>query len=452
MTNPDQSDVEPNPRSVAFAAVVAVALFALSVPAVGWQFAVPQLGLDLEPLSDTGAEVKSVEAEGSAAAAGIEPGDTLLAVGPVSVPDAGEVRDRAAVFKLDLINRYKEGEAAEWIVLRAGERQSLTATFVGSRSSNLVSRVVVFGVFWAIACFLLWARSDRKHVRHLAYTIFALTPSVLFLANRWMALDTPLGVIVYQAYLLGGFLGPALLIHFGVIFPVPTLSDRTRRRVLRGTYGLYFVASYLVGQAIFLRGLLSTDAPYALMPPVLESLQWNVIGQWLHIVDFIACGGFMLISWRRLEAERLRDQIKWVLWAVLLTGGIDLLANAVVLWADGVGGSVLYPYRNYLYLLIAAGLLVAIFRHDLFDVDRVIRGTVIYFSTTGALFALFAATEAVVSEAVQQALAGTRSGTIGTAAAAILSGAFFQPLRNWIRQRTIRVLPVDPEEEVLTET
>lgn len=197
---------------------------------------------------------------GSAAAAGIQPGDTLVSVGRLDAPRAEGNGNRAVAFQLDIINEYRE-EGGEWVVSRGGERRILSGTFVGVPHSTVLSRMIVLGVFWALAWFLLWARGDRKTVRHLVFTIFAFTASVLFLLNRRMAVDTPLGFAVHQVHILGGFLAPALVIHFGVIFPVSTLSRRARRRVLAATYGFYFVAAYLVPQYLFLRTLGSPEAP-----------------------------------------------------------------------------------------------------------------------------------------------------------------------------------------------
>lgn len=438
---------------MAAAIAVGVGLLVLAVPALHWQFGAPRLGLSLELTGSGGAAVTAVNPRGSAAAAGIQPGDTLVSVGrlDVPVPGAEGSGNRAVAFQLDVINGYREGEEAEWVVSRGGERRVLSGTFVGIPHSTVLSRMIVLGVFWALAWFLLWARGDRKTVRHLVFTIFALTASVLFLLNRRMGVDTPLGFAVHQVHILGGFLAPALVIHFGVIFPVSTLSRRARRRVLAATYGFYFVAAYLVPQYLFLRALGSPEAPYPLLLPApLRAIRYDHIGHWIHILDFLVCGLFMLWTYRRVADETVRDRVKWVLWAVLLTAGVDVLAVAAARYTGFIGGADLYPFRNYLYLLIAAGLLIAVFRHDLFDVDAVIRGTVIYFGTVGVLFVLFAATEALVSEALKNVIPASSS-AVATGSAAVLSGALFQPLRSWLQAKMLELLPVDPEREVLGE-
>lgn len=432
----------PFPRyqwSVAAALGLGLALLVLSIPALHWQFTTPRLGIGLEPASTEGARVTSVHLEGSATAVGIQPGDTLLSVGRFSVPQTkGE--QSLTVFQLDLINGYREGETATWAVLRGGTRERLSGSFVGFPNSYLLSRVIVLGVFWAIGLFLLWARPDRKTVRYTAFTVFALTASVLYLGNRSMAVDRPLGALIHQAHDIGGFLAPALVIHFGILFPVCTLSERGRRRALWATYGFYFVATFLVSEFLFFEALLSPEEPYTLLPPVLETIHYDTVGQWLHIANYLVCGGFMYQTWRRVEEPVLRSQIKWVLWAVLLTGGTDLLANAVVFYAEGLSGGVLYPYRNYLYLLIAVGLLISVFRHDLFDVDVVIRQSAIYFCTTALLLMLFAGAQEG-AEQVLSRLIPAESQVTSTWAAAALTALFFEPVRSRVRNRALEVLP-----------
>ena len=272
------------------ASVLGIVLLVLAVPALAWQFGTPRLGFELEFPAPDRAVIDTVVPGGTAAAVGVTAGDTLLSVGGLEPSERVDLRDRSTVFRMDIINEYREGERADWVVIRGDERRALTGSFQGIPDHTPRSRAIVLAVFWLIAWFLLWARSDRKSVRHLAYTIFALTASVLFVLNQRMAVDTPLGFAVQQAHILGLSLGPPLVIHFGVVFPRPSLSDRVRRAVLAATYGLYFVAVFVVHEAVFVRALLRPEAPYLMAPPVLESLHYTDINVWLHVGDYLVCG------------------------------------------------------------------------------------------------------------------------------------------------------------------
>lgn len=52
----------------------------------------------------------------------------------------------------------------------------------------------------------------------------------------------------------------------------------------------------------------------------------------------------MLWTYRRAGDETVRDRVKWVLWAVLLTAGVDVLAVAAARYTGFIGGAALYPF------------------------------------------------------------------------------------------------------------
>jgi hypothetical protein len=254
-----------------------------------------------------------------------------------------------------------------------------------------------------------------------------------------MAVNTPLGAVLHQVNRLGFFLGPALVIHFGLVFPTCTFSDRVRRRILGATYGLYFLAVFVVEEVLFVRTLLSSGPPYVQMPSVLEALHYGRIILWLQILNFLACGVLIYLNGRRADDPTLRDKSKWVLWAVLLTVGIDILAIGTALGTDWLDMQDLYPYRNYLYLLIATGLLTSIFRQDLFDVDVVIRKSALYFCSTAALLVLFTGAQELVAQGLRPFIPA-RSETIGTLIAAVLTTALLEPVYSKIRTKTQTLL------------
>jgi len=63
--------------------------------------------------------------------------------------------------------------------------------------------------------------------------------STLFQPYRWSV-----GTALVLSLLLFALSIPALVIHFGLVFPTCPVSDRGRRRVLGDTYGLYVLAVF----------------------------------------------------------------------------------------------------------------------------------------------------------------------------------------------------------------
>lgn len=427
-------------RSAVLAVLLAGLVLALAVPSVAWRLGMPDPGFSFEKGEGEPAVVTEVFDRGSAAEVGVRAGDTLLAVGDLRVPEVAEHVPLWSFYQ-DIRNDFRAGEVVEWRVVRNGREATLVGPMVGEPRSLLASHLVVYGAFWVIAFFLLWVRRDLVAVRHLAFTVLALTAGQLFRLNTDMAVTTPLGFTLQQASTVGRFLGPALVVHFGLIFPVRTLGRRARRWILGLAYGIPFLL-FLVEEGLVFRGLLSRATDYNINTPLLESLHYWDVRYWVFVGSFLACGLLMLHTYRRVPGGESRARIKWVLWSVLLAAGADALVTGIALYVHGSYPEyTLAPIRYALYLLPAVGLLLAIFRHDPFDVDAVIRSSVIYFGTTALLFVVFAATEELVTDVVGRMLP-ERSGWVGSAAGAVLAGALFEPVRGWIRARMEELLPV----------
>jgi hypothetical protein len=132
----------------------------------------------------------------------------------------------------------------------------------------------------------------------------------------------------------------------------------------------------------------------------------------------------------RVLQGREKVQVKWVMWSVLFAFVADTLIVALALYGAGrFSDYLLSPYRNLIYLTVAGGLLIAIMRYDLFDIDRVIRSSVLYSFTTALMFLLFTGCENVVSGALATRLPAG-STPIGTLIAAVVAAGLFMPVRK----------------------
>ena len=127
----------------------------------------------------------------------------------------------------------------------------------------------------------------------------------------------------------------------------------------------------------------------------------------------------MVVRYRRGTAVE-RQQLKWI------------LAAFVVMIALGVVGSAIPEqiwFASWALLPIAFG--IAIFRYRLYDIDVIIRRTIVYATLVGSLALIYLAGIALI-ERILQAATGQSSAlavTISTLAVA----AAFQPLRSRIQ-------------------
>ena len=130
---------------------------------------------------------------------------------------------------------------------------------------------------------------------------------------------------------------------------------------------------------------------------------------------------------RRFRGSRgvERQQLKWVLLAAALLA--VLLPTSALLWS--VWTPIQYAPALALPLLPIA-VCVAVVRHQLYDIDVVISGTILYGALTGVLGVMYAA--------VVLAAGAFVGSPVASAAAALVVAAAFWPLRARIQDRVDR--------------
>lgn len=149
-----------------------------------------------------------------------------------------------------------------------------------------------------------------------------------------------------------------------------------------------------------------------------------VVGTGLIGVSLVASAAALLVRFRRSRGVE-RQQLKWMLLAAALLAAV--LPASAALW------SVWTPihYAPVLALLILPiAVCVAIVRHQLYDIDLVISGTVVYGALTGVLGAMYAAVVLATGTFV--------ASPVASAAAALVVAAAFWPLRARIQDRVDR--------------
>jgi hypothetical protein len=219
----------------------------------------------------------------------------------------------------------------------------------------------------------------------------------------------------FGAYMLFWIAG----LHFALIFPQPRSLVVKHPSIIPAIY----VAPYLL-YAFYLA---------AIYPGSSSMLEW--IGRWtpgesVLALIYLALMVVVMILCYRASRGIERQKIRWVVFAALLSGG-----GGLVLWTlpGAVLGYSLIP-PNALGLLVLPfplAIAIAILRHRLFDIDILIRRTLIYGVLT-ALLALVYFASVVVLQGFFRALTAQ-----GSDVAIILStlgiAALFNPLHSRVQ-------------------
>ena len=146
----------------------------------------------------------------------------------------------------------------------------------------------------------------------------------------------------------------------------------------------------------------------------------------------VACAASMAVRYRRAADAVQQAQLKWLaLAATLLPLTLLLCWLSILLLGDT---DLVVIGLAALVVGVPVATTVAMLRHDLYDVDRVLSGTVTYAVTSAALLGVFTVVSVLGGLAV-----GGRSATVAAVATAVAAAAL-APLRSRIQLRVDRRL------------
>ena len=138
----------------------------------------------------------------------------------------------------------------------------------------------------------------------------------------------------------------------------------------------------------------------------------------------------------RSGGERIRLQIRW-----LMLAGAAVVVLLMAGWvAQNVFGATTLVYMPFLFaivLLVPLAVAVAVTRYDLFDIDRLLGQSVIWFVTLACSAAVFGLVVVLVSQLVHEVTAA------GSAAAAFVTALALLPLHRLVNDFVGRL--VDPD-------
>jgi MFS family permease len=149
----------------------------------------------------------------------------------------------------------------------------------------------------------------------------------------------------------------------------------------------------------------------------------------------VASAVSLVVRWRRATGVA-RQQLKWISWAAIMVGAS--FAVVAMTMATGYGESVVNDVAWTAGIAaIIAGLPVvtgiAILRHRLFDIDRIINRTLVYGLLTTMLGAAYLGL-ILASNSVVTGAAGGDTPDLVIAGATLAVAALFQPLRRRIQR------------------
>ncbi len=245
--------------------------------------------------------------------------------------------------------------------------------------------------------------------------IFFLGLQISDLTRPWLLLLWIWGAVILYGLLTSG------LLHFAFIFPQGSLPARhlwlTRILIYGGVWLAYLLA--------VIPDLRNASGPVEIL---LGTSRGTAVMTLTYFPLIIAASA---LRYLRAANEQQRRQMRWILWALVVANVPWLLltaAPAVLGDASHLASSL----TGLLWCAIPTAFAISILREQLFDIDLIIRRTLVY----GVLSAILAATYfgiVTVLQSIFTAASGQRS-AVAIVISTLAIAALFNPLRQRIQE------------------
>ena len=351
-----------------------------------------------------------------AAAAGIRPGDQLLAIDDIRVPNEKHVTQRLFRAGLWTQVRYKlvrNGEDFEARLITAPAPKPLAV----ENYERIVGLLYLF-----IGLFIFIRRWNAPRAVH--FYVFCLVSFILYSFHYSGKLDA-FDLEVYWSGVVAQMLAPTLLLHFALVFPGRTGTDH--KSILK------IAAVYAVPAALLAIHVLTATNALGFVPSIRSRVVLEQIEYAFLALYFLAAALVFYFSYRRTRSGVLRQQLKWLTGGTL-AGSLPFALFYVLPYLYDPQSRSWMQYSVISLVLIPLCFGYAIIRYRLMDVDIIFKRGLAYTAATAAVAAIYFGLVALIAEIFHAQTSGPVAGMIAIVIAAFL----FQPFREGIQARLDR--------------
>jgi len=283
----------------------------------------------------------------------------IVAVDERPVDSAQEIVDEVA--------RRPAGSTVRYRIRTGGEEHEVAVksqVFTGRDWLLLFGAYLLNGVVFMVSGLLSWALRPESPLAR-AFLAFGGSCAVFL----FTAMDLYGPSTFYHLYLLANALVPAAALELALLFPQPHRFSRWR------------FAGYPVALVVFLLYELWLDAPgRAAQVFVANTVYLGMVG--------VFFGSRLIAEYWRGRSELARQRVRVITLGTVL--GLTLPGLILVL-ASFVGGGVGMNALLFTFFVFPLSLAYAIVKHDLFEIDAMIKRAAYYLLLTGSVGLTYAA-------------------------------------------------------------
>jgi hypothetical protein len=158
---------------------------------------------------------------------------------------------------------------------------------------------------------------------------------------------------------------------------------------------------------------------------------WSVAETIIAGLFLAATLGMIIYQYRINLAYDDRMKIRWAVFGASVSGVIGLIFWIVLPLVTGE--SILSPnLLGLIMLLFPISIAIAIVRHQLFDIDHIIRRTLVYGVLTVALLGIYFLSVILLQKIIRGFTGATSP--LAIVVSTLLIAALFSPLRGWVQE------------------
>ncbi len=347
---------------------------------------------------------------------GLQPGDHLVAVAGISLAESSP----AALWALR--SEWQAGSTVRFTVLRSGQEVHLAVPLLQwdlvryVRASGVAGDALGFLgmlVFLVVGFLAFWRRPDIPAARALwvlSAAIFAIFTAIGLLPGMISDRIDPLADLSLFTLITATFtiLLPPALIRFALVFPrpKPALLRHPWLGYLPYLIGVIGIGAFVIGFFVF---------------------GWV----WMALSTLIALAILVHNAVTMRDAVS-RAQLRWGLGGMIVGLGMFFLTYIPVFFAvpDPVA-DLLNRIVPLSFGVMGVALGIAVLRYRLFDIDVIIRKTLVYTLLTGLLALVFFGS-VILLQRVFEVVTGQQS-QLAIVLSTLAIAALFSPLRNRIQ-------------------
>lgn len=229
-------------------------------------------------------------------------------------------------------------------------------------------------------------------------------------------------LLFYNLFWIGG-------LHFALIFPKPNPILLKSRFIIPA---IYVIPYLLLGTFLIVARRASSG--------ILDWFSRWTIPEGMHASLFLSMTLFALIwQYRHNRTGKTSHQIRWIAFAGLLSGSSGLLLYII---PGALGHQIIdLNLAGLIVIPFPLAIAIAILRHNLFDIDKLINRTMVYGALSGSTIALYIFIVGYMSDTFR-----INDRSLITFLTTGLVAILFQPLRNLLQKSVNRWMYGDRDE------